>query len=204
MRNSLFMILFLLHSTANGQSPAGFEAYYYTGHRLSSALVSRIYYQVKGSWYGEARYNYEAEQSVSLYAGRTFSKKDSFSYAVTPLAGLVTGKLKGGSVGMNITLDYRKVSFSSALEYSFSEKNKYGSFFFNWSELGYQVTKHIYAGLALQQTCVYNTTMVWEPGIEAGISFGKWLFPVYAFNPAGNKKYFVLGIAGEWEHGKRH
>ena len=198
------MILILLSGTANAQGTMGFEEYYYTGLPLSSAPVSRIYYQDNSSWYGEARYNYETAQSVSVYAGRTFGKQDSLSWSFTPLAGIVAGKFKGVSLGLNTALDYRSVSFSSALEYNFSGENKRYSFFFSWSELGYQLTKHFYAGLALQQTGLYHMTTVWEPGIQIGISFEKWVFPVYVFNGADNKRYFVLGITREWEHGQRH
>jgi hypothetical protein len=203
MRNRLFMILFLLYDSVNGQGTMGLEGYYYTGHRLSSAWVPKIDYESSNRWYGEARYNYEAEQSLSLYAGRTFRKRDTLSYCITPLAGIVIGKFKGAAVGMNMGLDYKNLFFSAAPEYIFSGEKENGSFFFNWSELVYQITKHICAGFALQQTCVHNTMMLWEPGIEAGISFGEWTFPVYAFNPAGNKRYFILGVAREWEHHKK-
>ena len=196
------MILLLLYNTGNSQGRTGFEEYYYTGHQLSSAQVPRIYYQSPNNWYGEARYNYDAEQSFSIYAGRTFTRQDTLAYSLTPMAGIVAGKFKGGSAGMNMVLDYRRLSFSSVFEYCFSGKNN--SFFFNWSELGYQLTKHLYAGLALQQTCMYNTTTVWEPGLQLGLSFGKWVFPVYAFNPGNSKKYFVLGITREWELHKQH
>jgi hypothetical protein len=196
------MILLLLYNTMNGQARTGFEEYYYAGRHLSSVPVSRVYYQGSSSWYGEARYNYEEEKSFSLYAGRTFSRQDTVSYSFTPMAGIVAGKFNGGSAGMNIAFEYRNFFFSSESEYCFSARSP--NFFFNWSELGYQCTKHIYAGLVLQQTCLYNATTAWEPGVQLDISFGKWVFPVYAFNPWGSKSYFVLGIAREWEHHKQH
>lgn len=196
------MILFLLYNTAHGQGRVGFEEYYYTGQRLSSAQVPKVYYQGQNNWYGEVRYNYEAEQSFSVYTGRTFSRQDTLSYYFTPMAGIVAGKCKGGSAGMNMGVGYRSLSFSSVFEYNFLGKDR--SFFFNWSELGYQLTGHVYAGLALQQTCIYNKATAWEPGLQIGLSLGKWVFPVYAFNPAANKRYFVLGITREWEHHKQH
>lgn len=196
------MILFLSYKAANGQAHVGFEEYYYTSVSGASALVSKVYYQDSRNWYGEARYNYEEEQSLSLYAGKTFSREDSLSYSFTPLAGIVVGKFRGGSIGMNIALEYRKFIFSSVLQYTRSIENKNSNFLFSWSELGYQVTSYFYAGLTVQQTSLYQTACKWEPGIQVGLSYRKWVFPFYAFSPMDHKRYFVIGITREWEHHK--
>jgi hypothetical protein len=202
MSNKLFMILFLSYNAANGQARTGFEEYYYSSGSGISALVSKAYYQDSRHWYGEVRYNYEEEQTFSLYAGKTFSREDSLSYSFTPLAGIVVGKFRGGSIGMNMTLERKNFIFSSVLQYTASVENKKGNFLFSWSELGYQATSYFYAGLTLQQTCLYQTACKWEPGIQVSISYRKWVFPVYAFSPMDDKRYFVLGITREWEHHK--
>ena len=33
-------------------------------------------------------------------------------------------------------------------------------------------------------------------------SFNKFTFPLYAFSPVNNKRYFVLGINWEWQRSK--
>src|SRR5260370_1106210 len=81
-------------------------------------------------------------------------------------------------------------------------KNKYSNFFYTWAEIGYQPLKWFFAGLSVQQTQVYNTNNQWEPGIMVGLSFKKWSFPVYAFGPTSDKRYFILGINMEWRHTK--
>ena len=196
------MILFLSYYTANGQTLVGFEEYYYSSGSGSSALVSKANYQDSRNWYGEVRYNYEDVQTFSLYAGKTFSREDSLSYSFTPLAGIVVGKFRGVSIGMNVALERRGFYFSSVLQYTMSVENKKGNFLFSWSELGYQATRHFYVGLTLQQTCLYQTACRWEPGLQVSLSFKKWIFPVYAFNPTDNKRYFVMGVTREWEHHK--
>jgi hypothetical protein len=196
------MILFLSYSAANGQARTGFEEYYYSSGSGSSALVSKVCYQDSRNWYGEARYNYEATQSFSLYAGKTFSREDSLSYSFTPLAGIVVGKFRGGSLGMNLTVERKSWTFSSVLQYTLSVENRKDNFGFSWSELGYQATPHLYVGVALQQTCLYQAASKWEPGIQVSFAYKKWVFPVYAFSPTDSKRYFVMGITREWEHHK--
>ena len=195
-------MLVMLYNKANTQSHGGFEQYYYSGNRGTSSIVPKVYYQSKNNWYGEVRYNYEELETFSVNIGKTFSKEGMISYSVTPIAGAMAGKLNGGSVGVNSELNYRNLFFSSESEYIFSTEGRNANFLFNWSELGYQVTGRIYTGLALQLTHVYKTANIWEPGIMVGFSFNKFTFPLYAFSPLTNKKYFVLGINWKWQHSK--
>ncbi len=194
------MISVLIYHTAICQSCIGFEQYYYTGERTGPALVSRIYGQNDRQWYGELRYNYEGKQTGSLYAGKKFSKDDDLSYSFTPIAGLVMGKLKGGSAGINIALNGKHIYFSSVSQYTVSSDDRRSNFFFNWAELGYQLSERLYAGLALQQTCPYKTSIKWETGIQMGFSFKHFTIPFYSFSPWSDKRYFVLGVSAEWKH----
>ena len=57
-------------------------------------------------------------------------------------------------------------------------------------------------GLALQLTHPYEIKNNWEPGVMMGFTYKSWTFPVYAFNPAGNNRNFVLGINWEWKYVK--
>jgi hypothetical protein len=190
----------MLYSKANAQTHGGFEQYYYPGNKGTSTIVPRVYYQTKKKWYAEARYNYDESQTFAFNAGKTFSTTGRVSYSVTPVAGVVTGKLNGASLGVNSEIEYEKLFFSSESQYTFSSVGRNGDFLFNWSELGYQVTSKFYTGLALQLTRVYRTTNVWEPGVMTGFSFDKFTFPLYMFSPLNSKRYFVLGINWEWQH----
>ncbi|HMH24915.1 MAG TPA: hypothetical protein VK563_24240 [Puia sp.] len=173
------------------------EQYYYSSHSGSPALVSKASFQGEDKWYGELRYNYDEAHSFSLYGGRTFSKQSDLSWSVTPFAGLVMGELKGVTVGTNIGLDYKKVVFSAAPQYTVSAEGSGRNFIFNWCELGYQATTHFYAGLALQETHNNLVCDKWVPGIQLGFSCKEWIFPVYAFDPMNSKRYFVFGAI--WE-----
>jgi hypothetical protein len=203
MRINLFIMIILLSNTAYSQATAGFEQLDYVGNRgpspTSSILVPRLYYRSTGNWYGEARYNYEEVKTLSLYAGRTFSKEDSLSWSFTPVAGILLGGLKGSAAGLNIAVNYGKWYFSSALQSVFSWENKHDDFIYSWSELGYQATPRLYMGLVLQQTRLYDRNNKWEPGVQIGILLYKWTFPVYAFNPMSRDRHLVIGVTREWE-----
>lgn len=188
---------------ASSQQRTGVEEFFYIQKNLPSTVVPRVYYQDNKGWYGEARFNYEEAQTFSLYAGKTFSKNDALSFSFTPVAGLVWGQLKGGSIGANLTLDYRILSFSSAWQYTFSREDQRSDFFFAWSELGAQVTESIYAGLAIQQTRNFGEAVHWDPGLEIGFLIQKWTFPIYIFDPTGNSRHFVLGVTREWNRQQR-
>lgn len=185
------------------QQRTGVEEFFYIGHDRPSTVVPRVWYQDNKGWYGEARLNYEEEQTVSLYGGKIFSRRDVVSFSFMPVAGLVWGQLKGGSLGANLTFDYRCFSFSSASQYTFSQQDPRSDFFFAWSELGAQVTESIYTGLALQQTRNFGEAVHWDPGLEIGFLIRGWTFPVYIFDPMGNNRHFVLGVTREWSRQQR-
>ena len=194
----------LLYGSANGQTRTGFEGYYYSGCGPSSSLVSRLHFEDHRGWYGEARYNYDAEQTFSLNAGRTFAREGTLGYSFTPMAGILAGKTRAISTGVNVAMDRKGICFSSELQYVFSAAGCGGDFLYSWSELGYQATGYLYTGIALQQLSACGANIKWEPGIQVSITCKKWRFPVYLFNPFAAERYFVMGISYDWEFSKRH
>ena len=196
------MITFImLYNTVKSQSHGGFEQYYYTGAGLP-AIVPKVYYESPRNWYGEVRYNYEELQTVSFNAGRIFSHKKLLSYSITPFAGIVLGRLNGGTLGSNIKMEYKSLFFSSESQYTFSVEKRAADFFFNWSEFGWQFTSLVYGGLAVQLTHPYEIKNNWQPGIMMGLTYKSWTFPVYAFNPVEDNRNFVVGINWEWKGAK--
>jgi len=174
----------------------GFEQYLYAKNKQSLQVVPLLHYQNSKNWYAEARYNYEDTATVSLYGGKIFSKETKkLSYSMLPLAGAVLGRYKGGSLGMNINIEYKKMFFSSQSQYTFSTKDRSNNFFYSWSEVGYNISDWFYVGSAIQHTHMYNTKFeLGEKGFVVGLSMGKWVFPLYVFNPSSNNQYFILGI----------
>lgn len=191
-------MLFVLWHKARTQTHAGAEQYYYMGEKQAFTFVPVVYFETNKNWYIEGRYNYEADKTMSVYAGKTFEKKSVVSYSASPVAGVVFGKFNGGSVGVNSEADYKKYSFSSQLQYTFSIKDKTENFLYSWSDLSYQASCNIYTGFSVQQTNLYREQCKLEKGIFVKASFNKWSVPLYIFSPATKERYFILGLNCDW------
>ncbi|HUQ66403.1 MAG TPA: hypothetical protein VM101_09620 [Flavitalea sp.] len=185
---------------APAQSSATVEQYYFTRSARTEALMTPIAnFTSSNNWYGEARYNFDELNTFSLYAGKKFSGAGNVSWQATPLVGGLMGQMTGGSVGVNIDIDYRKLFVATQSQYSFSLENNRDKYFFNWSEVGYNATSWLYAGLAVQQTNIFKTIGKLEPGYMVGFSIRNWTIPLYAFNTTGDERYFVLGLNWKWQ-----
>jgi hypothetical protein len=195
MKRRLLLTIVLSGLLLKGFNQSNFtgEQYYYLGENKPFCWVPIVGYSTAGDWYVEARGNYEAVNSASLYFGKTFRKSALISYSITPIAGLVMGSFNGGSVGANIALDYKKISFSSQSQYTFSIENQSGNFTYSWSDLTYQLKKWVSAGVSLQQT-----SGLFEKGILVRVIYKNFSIPLYVFNPATSERYFVLGLNVEW------
>lgn len=184
--------------SGHAQPQGGEDQYYYLTPAKTFTLVPVVYYQTNDNWYMEGRYNYEALKTFSFYAGRTFGKQATFSYSVSPVAGLVVGEYRGASLGANVECDYKKVFLSSQFQYTFSWQNRKEDFVYSWTDLSYQLSKKIYLGLSLQQTNVYNEQPRLEHGFFTKAVFKKWSVPLYVFQPEKDERYYVLGLSREW------
>ena len=181
------------------QSKTAIEQYHVVGNNRTYTPIAIAHYQNNKKWYAEGRYNYEEQNTFSLYIGKTFSKKKKLSYGVTPLIGGAIGNFNGISTGMNMDLDYRNFFFSSQSQYSFSTEQTLDNFFYNWSELAYQPLGWIYGGVSIQHTRLNKSQNSFEKGILVGFSFGNFTLPVYIFDPLNKTRYFIVGLSLEWE-----
>ena len=190
---AIFMIINIHVSTAQ----SGFEQYYYVQKNTAPLFVPIIHVQGKHNWFTKVRYNYEEQNSMSVFAGKSFSRKaDLLEYSIEPIAGGVLGQFNGGLLGLNALFDYGDFFLHTQSQFTFSSQNKCANFFFGWYELGYSPLPWFSFGCSLQQS-VYgqsekNST---EPGVMLGFSFGKWSFPMYAFRPLNTNPYVVLGVS---------
>lgn len=184
-------------SEVQSQKYAGIEQYYYTG-ASQPQIVPRIYLENEKNIFGEIRYNYEALNTFSLNMGKTISIAKNNAITLTPFGGMVLGGMNGGNVGSNFNVEYQGLFFSAENQYTFSIAEKDQNFFYNWTEMGYQLSNFWFAGLALQYTKPFEVEQSWEPGVMMGLTYKNWTFPLYAFNPANSTRNFVLGINWEW------
>ena len=105
----------------------------------------------------EARYNYEAFKTGSVWIGYNFPSfcigKD-LEVNVTPMLGGVFGEITGVAPGYSIEASYKIIKASTQGEYFFDAGNNSSDFFYSWSEFSASLPKAdcVRAGLVVERT----------------------------------------------------
>ena len=142
----------------------------------------------------EARYNYEALETGSLWVGYNFSFGRQLVLDVTPMLGGVFGDLTGVAPGFELSLTWRGLVLSTQSEYVFDTGDGLLSFYYNWSELSYSPVDWFRAGLALQRTKLYHTKFDLQRGFLVGFNYRKVDFTTYVFNLGWTEPTFVFAV----------
>jgi hypothetical protein len=143
----------------------------------------------------EARYNYEDQETGSLWAGYNFHLGEKLTFVATPMFGVVFGHMTAIAPGYEISLTWRRLNLSSQAEYVLNTNNRTSNFFYSWDELVYSPREWFHAGLALQHTRAYQTPVDLQPGASFGIVRGRWDVTTYVFNGGLGSPSVVLGLA---------
>ena len=152
-----------------------------------------------GQLHLEARYNYEALDTGSLFAGWKFSGGDTLTYELTPILGAVFGETHGVAPGFEASLAYGIVDFYIEAEYLHDLESDEDSFIYAWSELGFSPLERLRFGLVGQRTRVYSSDREIQRGGFAQITFGKATLGIYAFNPTDSADRFtILSVGAEF------
>ncbi len=130
----------------------------------------------------EARYNYEALETGSLWVGYNLATGEKVVFEFCPMLGGVFGNLTGVAPGYNLTLSYKRFVLSSQGEYVFDAGDWSGNFFYTWSELTYSPLDWLRAGVAVQRTKAYKSDLDVQRGFLVGASYRKTDFTAYVFN----------------------
>jgi len=192
----------LFCSTAFSQAKSGVENYNMLSQGSEYVWMPIVHYQAKNGLYGELRYNYEDIQTLSFYAGKTFTGEKSLEFSLTPMLGYSIGRFTGFSVATNAELEWRKIYLSSQTQYSVATKNGISDFFFSWSEIGYNISSTLFGGVAIQYTLQDGLHQA-DPGFVAGINFRNVSIPLYVFSPFRPGHYFVVGLNYEFDFKKK-
>lgn len=137
----------------------------------------------RGSLHLEARHNYEALDTSSLFAGWTFAGGDALTYELTPMLGAVFGDTQGIAPGFEASLAYGSTDFYTEAEYLYDFDNHEDSYTYAWSELGFSPLEWLRFGLVGQRTRVYHSDRDIQRGGFAQLMVGKATLGVYVFNP---------------------
>jgi len=142
----------------------------------------------------EARYNYENQETGSLWVGYNLSVGQKLVLEATPMIGGVFGNTTGIAPGYEVSLTYKPFGLSTEGEYVYDTKNRAGSFFYNWNELTYSPVDWFRAGLVSQRTRAYHTDLDVQRGLLVGVSHGKADFTTYIFNAGWTDPTIVLAL----------
>lgn len=142
----------------------------------------------------EARYNYEALETGSLWVGYNFSLGKELVFEFAPMLGGVFGDLTGVAPGYNLALSYKRFTLSSQSEYVFDAADTSGNFFYTWSELTYSPWDWLRGGLVIQRTKAYKSDLDIQRGFLVGVSYRKIDFTTFVFNLGWTDPTVVLAV----------
>jgi hypothetical protein len=188
---------------AFSQAKSGVENYNLLGQGNAYVWMPIVHYETKKGMYAELRYNYEDIKTLSLYAGKTFAGGSGFQYSLTPMTGYCIGKFTGLSFAANAEAEWKDLFISTQTQYSMATKKNMANFFFSWSEVGYNVFKNFFAGLAVQYTRQQGANDI-QPGLLAGLNFKNISIPFYVFSPFQPDRCIVLGFSYEYHLKKKN
>jgi len=146
----------------------------------------------RGSLHLEARYNYEALETGSVWVGYNFTTGDNLVFEFAPMFGGIFGNLTGVAPGYNLSLTYKRFSLSSQSEFVFDTGDSSGNFFYTWSELTYSPWEWLRAGLVVQRTKAYKSELDIQRGFLVGVSYKRVDLTTYVFNLGWTDPTIVL------------
>jgi len=164
----------------------------YYSFRDQSDFLLAVATAKKGPLHLEARYNYEALDSGSLFAGWMFSGGKTVTYELTPILGAVFGAKEGIAPGFEASLAYGIADFYIEAEYVRDLEVREDSFTYSWSELGFTPLEWLRFGLVGQRTMVYKSDRDIQRGLFAQLMRGKVTLGFYVFNPDDSDNRFAV------------
>jgi hypothetical protein len=193
MKKWLFILsAFLVLQQAPAQLKGGLEQYgSYSRPDPAVSLETLIHLQTGKNWYGEIRYNYDEPGAVSFNTGKSFSAGNNITITLTPMLGLVFGTYTGANFNFDQEVEWKRLYYSSKIQYTVSFLQEQQDFFYAWLETGYNLSRHFYGGLSMQYTAPGHHM---QKGFYMGFSAGNWSFPVYFFEPFSDRSSVTLGI----------
>ena len=160
------------------------------GENYTSAVAAAD----RGALHLEARYNYESIGARSAFVGWNFSGGDGISWELTPLLGGVWGTTTGFVPGVEASVAWEKLDFYVEAEYVRDSGEKTDSYFYAWSELGFQPVEWLRIGAAAQRTRAYGGDRDLQRGPFAQVTWGPVTVGGYWFNPGSKDQVFVGSI----------
>ena len=214
MKNKLLVLLFLaglpfmstaqvgeiktpVDSSASALSVSATGYYYFFPGSANNTLtlIGSMDYK---SFHLEPRYNYEAQNTGSVFAGWRFEAEGKLTFAATPMLGIVFGSVKGFAPGLEWELSYKAFDFYSETEYVIDQAGSQYNYFYTWTEFGYSPMETFRAGISVQRTRLYQTSLDLQRGVFAEYSFWKLTAGLHYFNPFSSDYFFIASLNFQW------
>ena len=148
----------------------------------------------RGPLHLEARWNYEARDAGSIFAGWKWKGGDVVTWEVTPIVGALFGSAHGVVPGLEASVAWREVEFYTEIEYVHDRTDSSASYWYAWSELGWKPAQWLRVGLVGQRTRVVETGRELQRGVFAQFFAGKATLGVWAFNPDAGSNYTIVSL----------
>ncbi len=148
----------------------------------------------RGRVHLEARHNYEAPDTSSVWLGYNFAGGDTLAWELTPMLGGVFGETDGVAPGFKASLGWRMLEIYSEGEYFIDSEDSSENFLYNWSELVLVPAEWIRFGLVTQRTRAYEGDRDIQRGLLAGFSYRAVDVTGYLFNPDDDELTFVFAL----------
>lgn len=161
-------------------------------------ILIGVFKQDLGSLHLEARYNYEGRNTASVFGGWTLSGGESFTIALTPMAGVAFGRTAGVVPALEMSLGYGMFDFYGEGEYLIDVNDKSGNFFYSWLELGISPNDFFRGGLAAQRTRVFESPLGVDRGLFAQLAPEPCTVSLYAFNLFTDSWFMVMAVQVAW------
>ena len=150
----------------------------------------------------EARYNYEALKTGSVWMGYNFQRfciGKGLTVNATPMFGGVLGDITGVAPGYLIEASYKIIKASTQGEYFFDAGNNSQDFFYSWSEFSASLPKAdcVRAGLVVERTQASGNSDVRRGplvGFEHKYKDKDVDLTIYWLAPGSREGTFVFGV----------
>ena len=143
----------------------------------------------------EARYNYEAIKTGSLWLGYNFSFGKKLALEATPMVGGVFGDITGIAPGYTISISYEPFELFTQGEYFFDAAIHAGNFFYSWSELSCAPASWFRVGAVVDRTKALGSKFDIRRGPLIGFKHNKVDFTTYWLSPGSREGTFVFTVA---------
>ena len=142
----------------------------------------------------EARYNYEALKTGSLWLGYNFSLGDKLVLEATPMLGGVFGNSTGIAPGYTISLSYNRFELLTQGEYFIDAGTRSANFFYTWTELSVRPTEWLRFGLVIDRTKAFASDVEIRRGPLLGFTYRKVDFTTYWLDPGSVNSAFIFSM----------